>query len=729
VTARIYAANQAWLPPGESAAAGDLRREVSIRSVFGVLRRRKLAFLIPALLLTAGAIAFALLLPDLYRAEAVVGLVPGPDAEMQELHVPPEVDIERQMKRVTEIVHRRALLERVGGELGLFANAEGKATEAELRGMRALVRVNVEGPKTLSLTYEDGDPERARDVTARLAELLLATSQAERQGRSQQTVGFIQQQIAALEKELEQRERDIERYRSGAAGALPEQVPALVEQLRGSETMLQETAGLVAELESRRTAVQRQLKELDTQGLAKDPARAKVDKLSLELAQLRRRYTERHPEVARVQAELEEAESAIAERRAEPLAGGEVSPARLRHLQLEGELQEIDARLARSVATSRSLHSRTGGLQSRLAEAPKHELALSTMLRAYETEKKEYQSLLEKLHEAQLTQRLETATHGAFTIVETPRVPTAPFAPHRARIALLGLLGGIGLGFAAAFVREQLDTSYQSVEDLELPTSQSVLAAIPALEAAQRPEQRGLRRLPAPEVTLLDDPFGAAAEQYRILATKLLARCGTPARGALLITSSSAHEGKTTAAVNVSLALSKMLVGEGVLLVDADLGRPSVHRVFDIAPSPGLSDLLANPDADPGQFVRCLHGLYVLPAGEFSPLTRGSLSSPLGQRVLTRLRKRFSYVVFDAPPILAVAEGLILQQVVDSVLLVVRARVTPRELVRRSLASLDPQRLAGIVMTDVDGEHESYNYSYFNIGSEPLAGSGNAKRW
>jgi capsular exopolysaccharide synthesis family protein len=403
----------------------------------------------------------------------------------------------------------------------------------------------------------------------------------------------------------------------------------------------------------------------------------------------------------------------------------------LPHLQLTGELQEIDARLARSAATRNSLQGRTGSLESRLAEAPKHEMALATLMRAYEAEKNQYQKLLDKLNEAQLTQRLESSMNGALEIAEVPRVPTAPFAPQRGRIVLLGLLAGLGVGFAAAFVREQLDTSYQTVEDLEVPTSQSVLAAIPSLPPPPRHSSAHQRRLPEREVTLLEDPFGPASEQYRILATKLLARAGTPPHGALLITSSSAGEGKTTAAVNVSLALSKMLAGESVLLVDADLGRPAVHRAFDIQIGPGLSELLADPDLDPNQFIRAQHGLYVLPAGEYSPETRATLSSPLGQRVLTRLRKRFAYVVFDAPPILAVAEGLILQQLVDSVLLVVRARMTPRELVRRSLASLDPVRLAGIVMTDVQGPHDAYNYPYFNVGSKgsALTASGSPRPW
>jgi capsular exopolysaccharide synthesis family protein len=343
-------------------------------------------------------------------------------------------------------------------------------------------------------------------------------------------------------------------------------------------------------------------------------------------------------------------------------------------------------------------------------------MAVAALTREYEAEKSQYQRLLAEISDARMEERLEAATQGVFRVVEAPRVPLEPFAPHRLRIALLGLLAGLGVGIAAAFLSEQGDTSFANVEDLDLPSSLPVLAAIPRL-AAKNAVRSDLPGLVSRGVSLLEDPFGPASEQYRILAAKLVSRNANGSsnrHGSLLVTSAGAGEGKTTTAVNVALALAKMMRDESVLLVDADLGRPAVHRLLDLSPAPGLAELLAQPDADPAGFVRNLRGLSVMTAGEYSPETRASLGSPLAQHVLRRLRQRFAYVIVDAPPILAVAEGFILQQVVESVLLVVRARVTPRELVRRSLASLDISRLIGVVMTDVEGIAEAYTYPYFD---------------
>jgi Mrp family chromosome partitioning ATPase len=162
-----------------------------------------------------------------------------------------------------------------------------------------------------------------------------------------------------------------------------------------------------------------------------------------------------------------------------------------------------------------------------------------------------------------------------------------------------------------------------------------------------------------------------------------------------------------------------MMKDEAVLLVDADLGRPAVHRLLRLPRSNGLGRLLDNPDDDPGRYVRHHQGLYLLEAGEATARTRSALASPLAQRVFQRLRQRFAYIVVDAPPVLTVAEGLILQRMVDSILLVVRARVTPRELVRRAVESLDLSRLAGILLNDVGGGLQGYGYDpypYFDRG-------------
>jgi Mrp family chromosome partitioning ATPase len=138
--------------------------------------------------------------------------------------------------------------------------------------------------------------------------------------------------------------------------------------------------------------------------------------------------------------------------------------------------------------------------------------------------------------------------------------------------------------------------------------------------------------------------------------------------------------------------------------------------------SHGFNELLSDPDRDLDQVARWYRGgIHIIEAGRVAAENRASLASPQAHRLFQRLRHRFPYIVVDAPPILAVAEGLILQQMVSTVLLVTRARVTQRPVARRALLSLDPSRLAGVVVNDLDpaASYECYYPQY-----EQRAGAG-----
>lgn len=218
------------------------------------------------------------------------------------------------------------------------------------------------------------------------------------------------------------------------------------------------------------------------------------------------------------------------------------------------------------------------------------------------------------------------------------------------------------------------------------------------------------------------------AEQYRMLATRMIQRAEPGKPVSLVVTSPVGSEGKTTTAVNMALALSRLVDGE-VLLVDADMGRPAAHRLLRVPRRPGLADLLANPQDDPEAYIDRHHGLALLQAGHLPPEERAALSSPHGQRIFQRLRQRFRYVVVDAPPILAVAEGLVLQRLVDSSLLVVRAKKTPRDVVRQAMRSLDRSRLAGVILNDAEPAAAYLEpYRYADYSQPRVAAGGGAGR-
>jgi capsular exopolysaccharide synthesis family protein len=296
-------------------------------------------------------------------------------------------------------------------------------------------------------------------------------------------------------------------------------------------------------------------------------------------------------------------------------------------------------------------------------------------------------------------------------VVEPARVPLQPYAPHRARILIMGLLAGLGLGVVAAFFAEQADTSLKDVDEVQRFTGLPVLTSIPSIQT-RRP-RRGDSGTQS-TVVMATDPYGHVAEQYRILATKLRARTAGRRPVVILVTSPMGGEGKTTTSVNLSLALSER-TDESVILVDADLRKAGVHRFLGRPHGKGLKELLQNPDADLASFVRRFDDLHLIQAGgapSSEVSAAGDLSSAHAQRIFDRLRERFAYVVVDAPPLLAMAESHILQHKADLVLLVVRAGLTPKELVLRALESLEEAPNLNVILNDTATATTAYGYVY-----------------
>jgi capsular exopolysaccharide synthesis family protein len=483
--------------------------------------------------------------------------------------------------------------------------------------------------------------------------------------------------------------------------------------LETAQEQLDHADEVIAEQEARRAAITREMRELEQQGVRAKPADSRLQELRVTLAQLRKRYTDEHPEVARVRDEIATLESTGTDASTGGVLGSSSgAPLQLRYLQLTAEADAVDQRLRSGRAARRLVLEQMGRARRQSEAAPRHEMTLGVMTREYDANRAQYDALVKRLQDSSLNLRLEKADDGAeLRVVEAARVPLQPYAPKRVRILLMGLLAGLGVGVIAAFLAEQVDTSFKDVDELQRFTGLPVLTAIPSIPPRRRPKGEGG---PQASVVMVTDPFGHVAEQYRILATKLRARTAGRRPVVILITSPMGGEGKTTTSVNLALALSER-TDESVILVDADLRKAGVHRVLGRPHGKGLKELLANPDAELGAFLRRFDHLHLIQAGgsmSAEVSAAGDLSSQYAQRIFGRLRERFAYVIVDAPPLLAMAESHVLQHMADLVLLVVRAGLTPKELVVRALESLEEAPNLSVILNDTPVATTVYGYVY-----------------
>ncbi len=329
------------------------------------------------------------------------------------------------------------------------------------------------------------------------------------------------------------------------------------------------------------------------------------------------------------------------------------------------------------------------------ANAPERELEYTRLVQEVESNRALYEAFLEQSAAGQITEALEAARAGGrFEIVEPPTRPTAPVAPDKMMILGLAILAGLIVGFASVLVVEQGDTSFKDVDDIERTLGLPALATVPeadifkaiGAEEKRRRKNRTPVRLDGKSrlvrYMLRETPISF---EFRRLARKLGHRFGGEIPASILVTSSHRGEGKTTAAACLAITLAKHY-GRKTVLVDADLRKPRVHQLLEVPREPGLSDALERghllgSDLKP----TALANLFVLPCGTRRDQPTWLLESMPASRVMEELLSQFEHVIIDSAPNVAVPDAILLGGSVDGVVMVLRAGVTPREVVTRGI--------------------------------------------
>src|SRR3954464_10038900 len=212
-------------------------------------------------------------------------------------------------------------------------------------------------------------------------------------------------------------------------------------------------------------------------------------------------------------------------------------------------------------------------------------------------------------------------------------------------------------------------------------------------------------------------PQSLPAEQYRSLRTRVArAENGRPLR-AIIITSPNRGDGKSLTAANLALTMAQEY-NERVLLLDADLRRPSLHRLFGISDTPGLTDvLMGGATIDDALVPVPEHRLTILPAGIVPTQPTELLGSASMQRVIDQLRTRFDRILIDMPPAAPLADLTVASALADGVLMIVRAGVTPKPAIERALAGLDNSKVLGLVLNDAGESSVAYAYAGYKYAA------------
>jgi capsular exopolysaccharide synthesis family protein len=355
-----------------------------------------------------------------------------------------------------------------------------------------------------------------------------------------------------------------------------------------------------------------------------------------------------------------------------------------------------------------------------------------------------YEGLLGKLKESDVLEGLRSSNT---TVVNPGRVPPPdqPKSPNLPLYYAAGIAGGLFLGVVAAVIVDLTDHAYRSLDELENSLGASILGVMPAFgrkragilgPGEKNSSWRGPNRLNGPvpsvvsrssaDVYVVEHPGSRYAESVRSLRTILsLSRSGTPPK-VVLVTSSVSGEGKTTLSLNLAAMFGQQ--GSKVLLVNGDLRRCGLDTYLDIPDRRGLSAALTGGNEEPQCHVlENVTNVSVVLGGTTPPFPAELLGSDRMRQLVSKWRLEYDYVVIDSPPVLPVTDAILLSQVSDATLLVVRHGTTPRHAVQRSFRSLRQQlpdkAILGVTLNAVPERSVDYG-AYYGYQSDSYTSDG-----
>jgi capsular exopolysaccharide synthesis family protein len=641
-----------------------------------------------------------------------------------------------------QIAREKPAPEPVQAGFGMSLAADKIVPEEVLKNFEERLTVEpVKRSRLIEVTFESNDPNTAAQVVNTLTSAYIDANLEARWQAAQKASDWLSQQLLGMKAKLEKSEDELQKYGRGNGLLFLETEKGTSENIVVQR--LRELQQELTKAQADRYAKESLYRLLEERNYAELPGvfdNKLIQELTARLADLQREqsrlsanFNPNYPRVKELQSQIDESKAMLEAERTRA-AGGIANDykAAVSHEEMLQKAFTEQERQANDIAGK--------------------SVQYNILKREADTNKQLYVGLLEKLKETGVSSSLKATN---IRVVD-PAYPPKKFARPRILLDLsITLIVGVCLGIAAAFLQEHLDNTLKSSEDIERFLQIPSLGAVPAMELSANPRRlhgfqtsapvldaekvngtnehngrngnngskNGTRLAPPWNRIEVQDggghPHGALAEAFHGLRTSVLLSTAKRPPATLLVTSAQQGEGKTTVAANLAASLAQL--GDSVLLIDADLRRPSLQKFFQVSRSTGLVNYLTG-DSDWRSLVwqAAPIGVSVLFCGPVPPNPADLLSSEYMRSLIREASKEYKFVVLDSPPLLNLSDSRILATLVDGVILVVGGGTTPRELVQRAyLSAVDAgAHVIGATINFADVRNDYYYSGYHQEAEE-----------
>lgn len=575
--------------------------------------------------------------------------------------------------------------------------------EEEIAQMSKLVnsflnRIKVEperNTRLVNVSFSGKYPKIITEVTNTLARLFIEHNQQLKFAASTEAIEWLDKHLAQLKKKVEESEAELHRYKEkNNIVSLEEKQNIIVQRLSDlnaavtnakTERIKLETLYNQIKKYADKDAVIESLPAVIRNSLIQD-LKTKYITLQAEYNQISQKFGKKHPYIIEISSKME-----------------------VIYEKIQSEVNKI----INSIKTEYDIAlAEESVLREALEEQKKEAMDLNqkailygVLKREAESNKQVFNVVLDRLKETDLTRGLKLSN---IRIIDRAEVPIHPIKPNKRLNILLSAIAGLMAGIGLALFFEYLDDTVKTPEDLKRYLNLTFLGPIPHFDFNQNKMQK------YPELVTFNDPKSQISEAYKGLRTSILFSIPGEGGKSILITSAGTGEGKSITLANLAITLAQ--AGNRVCIVDCDMRKPRIHKLFNLSNEIGTSSLLIG-QATVEEIMQdsFFPGLKIIPCGHRPPNPSELLGSCQMKDLIQSLKKSYDYILIDSPPIVAVTDSVLLSRLVDGACIVIKGGDTSKEIIKRSVDLLRNVRahILGAAINDIDIAKKSYYYHYY----------------